>query len=248
MIATWLIDFDDSPYWWNVGEYSIDPVGIDVVADGPTFLVGTGDRSVVLTGDDIRVRLAEGEAAFRPAQSVTNAVPLGTEAATFMALSLVTTENGTQQLVPGAGTHDVDLMRDALAPGEALSLSADIPALVLVTAGSVTGPDGAFEPGEWRTFAGDFTLTNAGTDVAVVLVAMIGPVLQLDQPTTTTTSTTTPTTTAAPTTSSTTTTTTTSTTSTTEPPTTVTTEPQTTVTVTQPPGSQPSGSEPTGSV
>ena len=44
VVSTWLIDFDDSPYWWNVVEYGIDLAGTQLVADDPTFLVGSGEQ------------------------------------------------------------------------------------------------------------------------------------------------------------------------------------------------------------
>ena len=236
-----MIDFDDSPYWWNVVEYGIDLAGTQLVADDPTFLVGSGEQGVVLTGDDILVLLADGEAVFRPSRSFTNAAPLGTQSAALTALTLSTTptDNSSTQLDPGAGTHDVDLLRSTLAPGQTLTLHADIPAFVVVTAGSVTGADGmTTEAGRSQTLAGDFTLTNNGTDPAVVLVALIGPVVVLPQPSTTTTTSTTSTT-APPTT---TTTTTTTTPPTTEPETTTT--ESTTTTTTTPPTTEPPGSQP----
>jgi hypothetical protein len=256
VVATWLIDFEDTSYWWNVAEHVVDPAGTQLVGSGPTFAVGNGDRSVVLSASDIRVRLADGEAVFRPPRSVTDVSPVGTDSAAFITLTLSTTasESSSTQLDPGAGTHDVDLLRDTLAAGESMALHADIPAFVVVTAGSITGPDGTTtDAGGWQTLVGDFTLTNEGTDTAVVLVAIIGPVLQLDQPTTTTTSTSTTSTTAPPTTAAPTTSSSTTTTITTEPPTTATTAPETTTTTPPlgsppPQGSPPSDSGPTGSV
>ena len=252
VVATWLLDLGGAPYWWNVVDYQIDPAGTQLPADDPRFLIGRGDRSVVVTSSDLRVRLADGEAVFQRPGSAAIAVPVGTEAATLTALALSTTagENGSTQLDPGAGTHDVDILRDTMAPGETFSLHVDIPAFVLVTAGAVTGADGVTtSAGGWTTLVGDIALTNSGTDPAVVVVAIIGPALQVAQPTTTSTpstTTTAPATTTPPTTTSTTTTTAPATTTTTAPPATA--PPATDPPATDPPASEPPpGSDPGGS-
>jgi hypothetical protein len=83
----------------------------------------------------------------------------------------------------------MELLRDVLATGETFSLTSELPAFVLVTAGSVTGSDGAaIGSGASANFTGDIALTNSAAEPATILVAVIGPVLSPGQgsaPTTT---------------------------------------------------------------
>ena len=51
VVATWLLDLGDAPYWWNLVDYQIDPAGTQLPADDPRFLIGRGDRSVVRISD-----------------------------------------------------------------------------------------------------------------------------------------------------------------------------------------------------
>ena len=55
---------------------------------------------------------------------------------------------------PGAGPHDVDLLRDVLAPGEALALPAGLPAFVVVTSGAVNDNETTLESGSAALVAG----------------------------------------------------------------------------------------------
>jgi hypothetical protein len=81
---------------------------------------------------------------------------------------------------PGAGAHDVDLLRDVLATGETFTLQTEIPAFVMVTAGAVDDGTGVTIPaGATANVAGDVVLTNTAGTPAVIVVAVIGPVLNL---------------------------------------------------------------------
>ena len=201
VVATWLVNFEAGPVEWNVAEHQVDAVGIDLTHSAPTFLIGDGEYSTVITGPEVRARLADGEALFRRPTLTTHAAAIGGEPATLMewTISAEDTGPGSDPFEPGAGAHDIDIIRDWLAPAETFTLKAGIPAFVMVTSGWVTSADGTrIDEGGWATLQGDIALTNGGDQPAVLLATWISPVIELPQAPTT--STTAPSTTSAPTT------------------------------------------------
>ena len=200
VVATWLVNFEDGPYEWNVAEHQVDTVGIDLPHTAPTFLIGDGEYSTIITGPEVRGRLADGEALFRRPSLTTHAAALGGERATLMEWTISTDDTGpgSDPFEPGPGAHDIDIIRDWLAPAETFNLKAGIPAFVMVSSGWVTTPDGTrIDAGGWATLQGDIALTNGGQEPAVLLAAWISPVLELPAAPTTTTTTSTPSTTVA---------------------------------------------------
>ena len=184
VVATWLVDFADGSYEWNVVEHIVDADGIDLAHSAPTFLISDGDFSTVITGPEVRARLADGEALFRRPTLTTHAAALGGESAILMEWAISTPPAGdddgpdSDPIEPGAGTHDIDIIRDWLPAGETFTMRAGIPAFVLVTSGWVTTADGTrIDVGGWATLQGDIALTNGGQDPAVLLAAWISPVL-----------------------------------------------------------------------
>ena len=113
------------------------------------------------------------------------------------AISTEDTGPGSDPFEPGPGAHDIDIIRDWLAPTETFTMTAGIPAFVMVSSGWVTTADGTrIDAGGWATLQGDISLTNGGEEPAVLLAAWISPVIELPAAPTTTTST--PSTTIAP--------------------------------------------------
>ena len=193
------MNFEDGPYEWNVAEHQVDSVGIDLTHAAPTFLIGDGEYSTVITGPEVRGRLADGEALFRRPTLTTHAAALGGEPATLMEWTISTDDTGpgSDPFEPGPGAHDIDIIRDWLAPSETFNMKAGIPAFVMVSSGWVTTADGTrIDAGGWATLQGDIALTNGGEEPAVLLAAWISPVLELPAAPTTTS---TPSTTIAPT-------------------------------------------------
>jgi hypothetical protein len=193
VVATWLVSFEDGPYEWNVAEHQVDNVGIDLTHTAPTFLIGDGEYSTVVTGPEVRGRLADGEALFRRPTLTTHAAALGSEPATLMEWTITTDDPGpgSDPFEPGPGAHDIDIIRDWLAPSETFTMRAGVPAFVMVTSGWVTTADGTrVDAGGWATLQGDIALTNGGQEPAVLLAAWISPVVELPAAPTTTTSTT----------------------------------------------------------
>ena len=94
VVATWLVDFADGSYEWNVVEHIVDADGIDLAHSAPTFLIGDGDFSTVITGPEVRARLADGEALFRRPTLTTHAAALGGESAKLMEWAISTPPAG----------------------------------------------------------------------------------------------------------------------------------------------------------
>jgi hypothetical protein len=136
---------------------------------------------------------------FRRPTLTTHAAALGGGPATLMDWTISTDDTGpgSDRFEPGQGAHDIDIIRDWLAPSETFNMKAGIPAFVMVSSGWVTTADGTrIDAGGWATLQGDIALTNGGEEPAVLLAAWISPILELPAGPTTTTST--PSTTIAP--------------------------------------------------
>jgi hypothetical protein len=190
VIAQGVVGFDASAYRWTLGSHSVPAGGSEFTAAGGTFLALTSGPPVAVHGSEgTWSRLAGGEATFRFSGS-TASTTAGAAAASLTTVGLdIATDGGADAFTPGAGTHDMELLRDVLATGETFTLSTELPAFVLVTSGSLTDAAGAtLGDGASANFTGDLALSNAGTEVATMLVAVIGPVLEPAQgsaPTTT---------------------------------------------------------------
>ena len=178
VIAQGVVGFDGSAYRWKLGSHTVAAEGSTFAATTGTFLAASSGAAVTVHGNEgTWSRLAPGEATFRFSGS-TASTSAGA-AATLSTISVdLATDGGADAFTPGAGTHDMDLLRDVLAAGETFTLTSELPAFVLVTSGSVADATGsALSSGASANFTGAFALTNSGTDVATVLVAVIGPVL-----------------------------------------------------------------------
>ena len=189
VIAQGLVNFDEGPYAWTLGEISVETTEHLLEAETATFLLA-GDGSVHVHGTEgTWVRLAAGEATFRHAGST--AAVQGGESATLGAIAVGPAAAGqADSFTPGAGAHDVDLLRDVLAPGEALLLPAGLPAFVVLTGGAVDDNGTTLEAGSATLVAGGRSLTNsAEDDPATVVVAVIGPAIASGTPRQTSTST-----------------------------------------------------------
>ncbi len=148
-------------------------MGNEFVAESGTFLLA-GPQSIRVYGaEGTWARLADGEATFRQAGS-TAAASTGTGAsATLSTIALMPApDGGADSFVPGAGSHDVDLLRDVLASRETFTTTSSSPAFVLVTDGVVTDGDGVpIGAGASSIYTGDVSLTNSGAEPAAFVVS-----------------------------------------------------------------------------
>ena len=188
VIAQGVVGFDASAYRWKLGSQPVPVEGGEFTAAGGTFLAVTSGPAVTVHGTEgTWSRLAAGEATFRFSGS--SASTAANAAATLTTIGLdIATDGGADAFTPGAGTHDMELLRDVLATGETFTLTSELPAFVLVTAGNVTdGTGAALGNGASANFTGQISLTNSAAEPATILVAVVGPVLSPAQGTAPTT-------------------------------------------------------------
>lgn len=176
VIAQGLVELDAGDRQWTVERVEVaTDAAADVAAAEPTFVLGAVGSSLVGT-DTPSAFLHAGEATFAAGDA---AVASGSdEAAAVDVLSLAPAQddNTSTPLTLLAGTYDVELWRDVLAPGETAELASTLPMFVMVTDGSVTDAAGvAFEAGTTSTFAGDAALTAGADAPAAVVAAIVTP-------------------------------------------------------------------------
>jgi hypothetical protein len=177
VVAQGLATFDDGEHHWELTTEPVIPDGSTITTAPVTFLVAGGEGSAVVGGpadEPSAWRLASGEATYAGAGGDIVARATGSGATTLTAVSAVSGP-GTDPFNPGAGTFDVDLVRDVLTTNEALLLASDVAVFVVVTDGEVTAADATIAAGTGVTLFGDVTLINRGTDAAVVFAAVVGP-------------------------------------------------------------------------
>lgn len=155
------------------------------------------DEGAILVNDvsaGTQARLAAGEAAFVPEGAQQQRASLGAEAVSYYRIALVpeaqAEETDDDTLIFGSDSfpapdtelgHDIDLVRDVLAPGETTSVAAgETPALVLATTGAITLSSAAndaaqLDAGSATAAAGTLTIENTGPEEASFVAAVIGP-------------------------------------------------------------------------
>lgn len=188
VVAQGVVAFDAGPVHWLVATDPIGTTDTDVDDSAPAFVMAPGPGSIVVSdGATPIARLAPGEATFRPAGVATTVRTLaGTVNGTFISL-LPGSGDPESTFTPGPGDRDVDLVRDVLGTNEVLVLDAAVSALVVVVSGAVESAGAALTAGVPATLSGDVALINASPQPAVVVVAVVGPLLSGAAPVTSTT-------------------------------------------------------------
>jgi hypothetical protein len=189
VVAQANIEFTDAAYQWAVSSEALDPAAAPApaVAGVDTFFAVTAGAVVAADATTPIARVAAGEAVFVANDATTTLSAADGAAANFDRIALtIGGQGGTgDPFTPGPGVRDVDLVRDVLEAGGTLTIadSEAAPALVVVASGGVTvagDPAGSADvtPGAPDTFDGALTISNGGTDPAVVLVAVVGTLVQ----------------------------------------------------------------------
>jgi Bacterial TSP3 repeat len=208
VIAQGLVDFEAGSYAWAHETHDLTTTELTIAPDGPAILLARGEGAAMIIGSDGgRLLLEDREATFSDAAVTWTAIALAesgggaAEPATQLdVLALVPSDpGGDEAMAIDAGLHDFELRHIELAAGEVVEAPSGNPTLVLVLAGTVTGADGATieSAGTARLDAAD-TLTNTGQQRSVVLMAVIGPAIEVTADTAETVATTIPPTTSPP--------------------------------------------------
>jgi hypothetical protein len=188
VIAQAVLEFADGPHHWAVALTPIPAESESPAPAGIGFVVADEGTVLVSTDDIVTSRLRTGEAALVLDSAGTSMAGEGGGAAAFTVTLLRGELSGSPADVgavfdAGGGSHDVDLVRDVLAPteGSTMPSAAGVPILVLAVRGQITvttaaDPAGtALARGEADTFDGDLTVTNTGTESAEFVAVVIGP-------------------------------------------------------------------------
>ena len=192
VVAQGVVDIPDGDIRWQIAEQSAPPPAnaTGSRSDLGFLIVDSG----VLLAEDLATgeqqRLPQGEAMLTRGGADQLRAALGSDAAVYRSLALVDTDaaapaDGTVQFTgepfPGPGArHDLDLVRDALAPDETLTVPVGaLPTLILVVDGvaevaSETGDVFSLGGGEAVSLTGQLLIT-ATENGATVIAAYTGP-------------------------------------------------------------------------
>jgi hypothetical protein len=187
VIAQGLVELEAGSYAWSHTTHDLTAAELTIAPDGPAVLIASGEGAAMVTGSDGAALLIDDrEATFSRDGVSWTAIALaesggGADPATQLdVLALAASEPDAAGFEPGAGTHDVELRHVYLLAGEAVEAPAGSPAFVIVLTGTLSGADGAtIESGGTAQLDGANTLTNAGEQQAVVLMAVVGHTIDL---------------------------------------------------------------------
>ena len=178
VIAQSLVGFGDGEFSWQLATLPItDTQPTPMTADPVTFVVADGPAAALATpsgGGPGGARLAVGEAVVALADFGFDIVATSPEGGTILGVAIAPGA-GDGTFTPGAGTRDVDLVRDVLNTNEALIVNTEVSAFVVVTAGEVDAAGTTIADGSSVAMTGNITLINTSPAAATVLVAVVGP-------------------------------------------------------------------------
>lgn len=177
VIAQRVVAFGDGEQHWQRTSHTVEATGAPIAASGPTFLVNPSGPPVLAVAADFSGWLLDtGQAVFREAGSTTS-VAAPVEAPANLDQLSIEPGGGADAFTPGPGARDVELWRDVLAPAESLSLTAEASGFVVAGADAVQANGIAVAAGSAVSFAGELTVVNPGDAPAVVLIAVVGPMV-----------------------------------------------------------------------
>lgn len=190
VIAQSLVEFGPGEAHWMLSSRSVDADGDALPVEVPTFVFVDGGGPALVEGSDgVRALLDPGEAVFWPSGSTSRSRALGGDPSALVTIGIAPVVAGDgvgEPFAPDAGIHEVELLHGVLAAGEQLAVSSELPMLVYVVTGEFSGgPEPApLEAGAAAASAGDIRLENSGDADAIVVVAVLGPVLDVSVPST----------------------------------------------------------------
>jgi hypothetical protein len=179
VIAQGIVEFGDGDFHWTVATLAINVTPMAIGSESPSFLLAGGPVALLVsTADCACWRLGPGEAVFRPAGSGSTVGAVADGAAGLTTIT-VAAGGGAGAFTPGPGPRDVDLVRGHLEPDSALTVHAEVSALVSVSAGQVEAAETTIATGATVTSVGDVSVVNSSAEPATVVVAIVGPLVDL---------------------------------------------------------------------
>jgi hypothetical protein len=196
VIAQRVVSFTDGPYHWVavVVPVSAEPTS-GTVADVTFFAVVAGSSVRLSDGDGVaQYELDAGEATTMAAGSYAHWTSVADQPGELWQIVLAggqptgSTGEVGEAFTPGAGDHDVELIRDVLAPNELVALPDSAAPVLIHAEGAVLVTSDATSTatelggGQPQTFDGAVTVANLGDVPVAVLVARIANTLGTDVP------------------------------------------------------------------
>ena len=188
MVAQGLVELADGTYAWSHTAHELTGTELAIEPAGWRSSLARGEGAAMVTGSDgVGALLGNGEATFSSEGVSWTAIAMAesgggaAEPATRLdVLAIVPVTQDVDAFEPGAGVHDVELRHIELVAGAAVESPSGTPAFVLVLAGAVADADGTtIESGGAALLDVADTLTNTGEQQAVVLMAVIGPAIEV---------------------------------------------------------------------
>jgi hypothetical protein len=179
VIAQGIVDFDEGEFHWALASFAINQTPMAINSESPSFLLAGGPVALLVSTTECACwRLGAGEAVFRPAGAASDVGAVADGAAGLTTISIAP-GSGPGAFTPGVGARDVDLVRGHLEPNGALTVHAEVSALVFVSAGQVEAAETTIAAGATTTGVGLVTLVNSAAEPATVVVAVVGPAVDL---------------------------------------------------------------------
>lgn len=187
VIAQGVVDFSASQFAWAATQEQATQAGDAVDAPGSQFVLAA-DGTILVSNGVGQVLLDPGEATFDPVILAATITATDADTATYWAIRLSAGEFEASDttIEPGAGPRDVNLVRDVLAPGQSLSIASENPQFLLVTSGAVAAAGTDVAAGESTAIVAGSSITNTGSEPAVVVLAVIGAAVAASAPPATT--------------------------------------------------------------
>ena len=189
VIAQGFVEFEGGTYAWSHTAHDLTGTGVTIDPSAAVFLLASGEGSALLTGaDGSRALVGSAEAQFSPESGVTwTAIAMAESgggaaapAARLDAVAIVPAEPGEGTFTVDPGWHDVEMRHLALPSGASLESPGATPGFAVVAEGAVVDDVGTtVEPGGTVLVAGGATLTNTDDQPAIVLMAVIGPTIDI---------------------------------------------------------------------
>lgn len=188
VLAQGLVELDGGGYTWRWVTHEVTVTASSLPANEAGFLIAVGDAAVVLTDPfGGALLLTDGEAVHRSQdQAVTwTAIALaessGRSATGALGeLTLAPSPTGNDAFRPGAGWHDLELSRRVLDAGESFEVPGHAPVFVIDGGAALVDGAGTTMDVDASVVLSGQTLVNASPTAVAVVVATVGPVIDLD--------------------------------------------------------------------
>lgn len=178
VVAQGIVAFPDGAFLWETQALGNDAWPFAFGDSPPTFLVADGPGSILVSGaTGPSALLATGEATFLAAGSTGSAGPAFPDTTAAATRVTFVAGSGPSAFAPGAGSRDVNVVRDVIAPGETFTLTSLFPVLVITGDGPLvdaTNGDTAVVPGTAIAMSTRVQLRNDGTAPVAVIAATVG--------------------------------------------------------------------------